>query len=60
MLSERRLVSIFKTFVEKVFLPIPQVKADNASSEWAKFSNMLKDLSNLNEMQIYVDSLPNK
>lgn len=40
-LSERRIINIFKSFIEKVFVP-QLAKLDlSCQQEWNKFSNMI-------------------
>ena len=58
-LSERKVIAIFKTFIEKVFVPqLPKMELP-CQKEWAKFSSMLSaDQFNYGEMQLYVDTLP--
>lgn len=55
---EKKLVQLFRLFVEKALLP--QIKKTNNSvPEWAKFSTLLSaDNINVSELQLYVDSLP--
>lgn len=56
MNGERRLVQIFRSFVERVFLP--QLKAtDRQVVEWGKFNSLLApEPLNYEELQAYVDS----
>lgn len=55
MNSDRRLIQIFKTFVERVFLP--QFKpTDRPFLEWNKFSTFFSaDPISIDEMQTYID-----
>lgn len=56
--AQKKLIQIFKTFVEKAI--IPQLKKiDGSLVQWNKFSAfMLAEPININEMQIYVDTMP--
>lgn len=55
--AEKRLIHIFKIFVEKAF--VPQIKKFEGNlGEWNKFSSMLlTDNLNYAELQVFVDSL---
>lgn len=56
-MAEKRLISVFRTFVEKIFLPSLK-KTDPAVSEWNKFAQLLSNESNsVDEMAQYVDSI---
>ena len=58
MQFEKRLVQIFKAFVEKNLIPQIQ-KTQGSVSEWNKFSSLLTtDSINYSELQTYVDMLP--
>ena len=58
-ISDRRLINLFKTFVEKVFVPHFNKLEIGVQQEWTKFSNMVSvDQINLGELQVYVDTLP--
>ena len=54
MNNEKRIISIFKSFIEKSL--IPQIKKqDGQLNEWNQFSYMLMTENvNLNELQNYV------
>ena len=56
--AEKRLIQLFKIFVEKVF--VPQIKKfEGTLVEWSKFSSMLMtDNFNYSDLQLFVDSLP--
>ena len=58
MNQEKRLIAIFRSFVEKSLLP--QIKkVEGSTQEWQRFNSLLSaDTPNLSEMQIYVDTLP--
>ena len=57
MSNEKKLISLFKNFVERALLPQLK-KVDGSQSEWSKFSSMISTESiNYNELQLYVDSL---
>ena len=54
---EKQLIQIFKTFVEKTFLPALR-KTDNSMQEWNKFASMLSvEQINFNQLQYYVETL---
>jgi hypothetical protein len=55
---EKKLVYIFKSFIEKAL--IPQVRRnDGTLSEWNKFCTILAhETLNYNQLQLYVDTLP--
>lgn len=55
---EKKLITIFKTFIEKNL--IPQIKkVDGLLTEWNKFSSMVSsEHINYSQLQFYVDSLP--
>lgn len=58
-LAQKKIINIFKTFIERVF--VPQLSKMDASSqqEWNKFSNMISgDQPNISEIQLYVETLP--
>lgn len=58
-MSERKLITIFKSFVERVFVPQLHKMDLRCQQEWNKFSNMLSNEQvNLAELQLYVDTLP--
>ena len=60
-LGEKKLITIFKTFIEKVFVPqLPKLEP-TCQKEWAKFSSMLgAEQINFGELQLYVDTLPGR
>lgn len=55
---EKKLIQIFKTFVDKAL--IPQIKKlEGSLNEWNRFSTLLfSDNINYIDLQSYVDSLP--
>jgi len=57
MSFEKRLITLFKGFVEKVF--IPQCNKNEATmSDWNKFIGLLSNENiNINEIQLYVDNI---
>lgn len=58
-MAERKLVNIFKSFVERVFLPQLHKLDFRCQQEWSRFSNMLSaEQLNIAELQQYVDTLP--
>lgn len=58
-LNERKIVSMFKAFIERVFVPqLPKMDL-SCQQEWNKFSNIISsDQLTLAEIQLYVDTLP--
>ena len=60
MTFEKKLIHIFKTFVEKSL--IPQIKRfDGSINEWNQFSSLLSlDTLNYTELQMFVDALPSQ
>lgn len=40
-LTERKIIGIFKTFIEKVFVPQLSKLDSSSQQEWNKFSNMI-------------------
>lgn len=57
--NEKKLVMIFKSFIEKVFVPQLPKMDSFAQKEWGKMSSMLSgDQFNMGELQLYVDTLP--
>ena len=55
--NERKLISIFKQFVDKALVPVVRGN-DSAMSEWQYFSSILNaDTLDLSKLQIYVDVL---
>jgi hypothetical protein len=57
-MSDKKLITTFRNFVEKVFLPNIK-KTDSAFSEWIKFNQLLSIENNYyDEVAQYVDSLP--
>lgn len=58
-LTERKIIGIFKTFIEKVFVPQLSKMDPSSQQEWNKFSSMISpDQFNIGEVQLYVDTLP--
>ena len=58
-ISEKKLLNIFRTFIEKVFVPQLPKMEPSCQKEWTKFSSMFSsDQFNYGEMQLYVDTLP--
>ena len=58
-LSDRRIINIFKTFIEKVFVPQLSKIDLSCQQEWNKFSNMISiEQINVGELQLYVETLP--
>lgn len=55
-MADKRIISVFKTFVEKVFLPNLK-KTDPAISEWNKFTQLLNNDNSFDEVAQYVDSI---
>ena len=57
MNMEKKLVQLFRTFVEKAL--VPQIrKAEGSLGEWHKFSALLSTENiNFSELQLYVDTL---
>jgi hypothetical protein len=55
---EKRLIQLFKGFVERALLP--QIRKANGSViEWERFSGMISQESiNYGEVQAYVESFP--
>ena len=58
MQTEKRLIQLFKGFVERAL--IPQIRKYNASTfEWDKFAGLIsQDVLNYGEIQAYVESFP--
>lgn len=58
-LNERKIVNMFKSFIERVFVPqLPKMDL-SCQQEWNKFSNMISaEQATLGEIQLYVDTLP--
>lgn len=57
--NEKKLVSIFKQFVEKAIVPVIKGN-DSAVSEWQYFSSLLgQENLDYSKLQIYVDVLSN-
>lgn len=57
-LTQRKIISIFKSFIEKVFVPQISKMDLSCQQEWNKFSNMISlDQFNLGQVQNYVDSI---
>lgn len=57
--NEKKLVGIFKQFVEKAIVPVIKGN-DSAVSEWQYFSSLLgQDTLDYSKLQIYVDVLSN-
>ncbi len=56
MNGDRRLIHIFKSFVERIFLPHFK-PADRPSIEWSKFSALLTaEPFSIEELQTYTDA----
>lgn len=57
--TDRKIIHIFKSFIERVFVPqLPKMEF-TCLQEWNKFSSMIStEMPNLNEIQLYVDTLP--
>lgn len=57
-LVDKKVIGIFRTFIEKVFVPqLPKMDM-NCRLEWNKFASLLaSEQVILNEVQLYVDSL---
>jgi hypothetical protein len=56
-MADKRLISVFRTFVEKIFLPSFK-KSDPAITEWNRFAQLLSNDSNsFDEVAQYVDSI---
>lgn len=57
--GERKLIGIFKAFIERIFVPqLPKMDII-CQQEWNKFYNMIStEPFNLAEAQLYVDTLP--
>ena len=55
---EKKLIQLFRTFVDKAL--IPQIKkADGSLTDWNKFSALISSENiNYSELQLYVDTLP--
>lgn len=57
-LTERKIIGIFKSFIEKVFVPQLSKMDLSSQQEWNKFSTMISpDQFNIGQVQIYVDGL---
>mgnify|MGYP003499931834 CR=1 FL=1 len=57
--AEKKLISIFKAFVDKAMAPQIR-KSEGSLIEWHKFCTFLQgDNPNYDELQSYVNSLPN-
>lgn len=57
MNNEKKLINLFKNFVERALLPQLK-KVDGSQAEWSKFSSMISTENiNYNELTLYVDSL---
>lgn len=58
-LGERKIINIFKSFIERVFVPQLPKMDPTCQQEWTKFSNMLTtEPLNIGEIQLFVDTLP--
>lgn len=58
-LSDRKIIYIFKSFIERIFVPQLSKMDLSCQQEWNKFSNMINtDQINLGELQLYVETLP--
>jgi hypothetical protein len=58
MSQERKLASLFRSFVEKVFQPQLHT-SQGVLKEWCAFSSLISSPAlNLAELQAYVDALP--
>lgn len=56
-MTDKKLVAVFRSFVEKVFLPTLK-KTDPAAIEWSKLNQLLsQDANNYDEAAQYVESL---
>lgn len=56
--GQKKLVNIFKTFVQKNIVPQLR-KLEGSLTQWNKFSALLlSDSINYMDMQLFVDSLP--
>ncbi len=55
-MADKRIISVFRTFVEKVFLPNLK-KTDPAIAEWNKFAQLLNNDNSFDEVAQYVDSI---
>ncbi len=58
-MSERRIINIFKTFIERVFVPqLPKMDL-SCQQEWNKFSSMISTQPfNFSQIQLYVETIP--
>jgi hypothetical protein len=57
--SERKIISMFKSFIERVFVPqLPRMEP-TCKQEWTKFNTLISaEQINFGEVQVYVDTLP--
>ena len=58
MSQENRLITIFRSFIEKSLLP--QIRShDGNLQDWRRFNSLLSnEVINYTELQNYVDTLP--
>ena len=58
-MADKKIISIFRNFIEKVFVPQLSKMDVTCQLEWNKFSNLISaEQVAINEVQFYVDSLP--